>query len=85
MLLIYIIIYRLHGSYEALREHDLADALVDFTGGVSELIDFSLERYTEIEDKRSQLFQLLQKETDDHSIICFTLNVRIITLLLNVH
>lgn len=66
---------KLHGSYEALRERELSDALVDFTGGVSEVIDFSVERYSEIEDKRSQLFDILLKESNDHSIICFTLSV----------
>lgn len=65
---------KLHGSYEALRERELSDALVDFTGGVSEVIDFSVERYSEIEDKRSQLFDILLKESNDHSIICFTLS-----------
>ena len=53
---------------------------MDFSGGVAENIDFSVERYSEIEDKRSQLFDMLHKEADDHSIVCFTLNVSLFLL-----
>lgn len=67
----------MHGSYEALREGELADALVDFTGGVCETIDLRAGQYNEIEENRSQLFDIIRKEMSEHSLICFTLNVSI--------
>ncbi|BES88870.1 calpain_III [Nesidiocoris tenuis] len=66
---------KLHGSYDALREGSLVDALVDFTGGVCETVDLTAGRYADIEDKRSQLFDLLRKENIDHSIVCFSVAV----------
>ncbi|XP_014251808.1 calpain-5-like isoform X2 [Cimex lectularius] len=63
---------KLHGSYEALKEGELSDALVDFTGGVCEVIDLAAGRYDDLEEKRAQLYDMLNKESTDHSIVCFT-------------
>lgn len=68
-------IYRLHGSYDALREGHLCDALVDFTGGVSEVVDLQAEEYADNEDKRASLLEILLQEIADHSIMCFTVVV----------
>lgn len=70
-----ICIYRLHGSYDALREGHLCDALVDFTGGVSEVVDLQAEEYADNEDKRASLLEILLQEIADHSIMCFTVVV----------
>ena len=57
---------RLHGSYEALDAGNLSDALVDFTGGVSELIaleaDNGVRVYEADEDKRLELLSRLEQE-----------------------
>lgn len=63
---------KLHGSYDALRESLLCDALVDFTGGVSEVIDLNAEELSTTEEKQSALLDMLFKEIADHSIMCFT-------------
>ncbi|XP_054282444.1 calpain-5-like [Macrosteles quadrilineatus] len=63
---------KLHGSYDALREGHLCDALVDFTGGVSEVVDLQAEGYADSEDRRAALLDTLQTEVSDHSIMCFT-------------
>ena len=52
------VLCRLHGSYEALDSGNLADALVDFTGGVSELL--ALEQGGE--ETSQQLFTRLEQE-----------------------
>ncbi|GFG33019.1 hypothetical protein Cfor_10668, partial [Coptotermes formosanus] len=66
---------KLHGSYEALADGHLADALVDFTGGVSETLDLKANDYDEQEDKRSMLFEKLMEEVKDHSVMCSVITV----------
>lgn len=68
-------VFRLHGSYEALADGHLADALVDFTGGVSETLDLKANDYDEQEDKRSILFEKLVEEVKDHSVMCSVITV----------
>ncbi|RZF42001.1 hypothetical protein LSTR_LSTR003506 [Laodelphax striatellus] len=63
---------KLHGSYDALREGHLSDALVDFTGGVSEVIDLQAEEYSSHEDKRREFFEMLLSEMAHHSLLCFS-------------
>ncbi|KAL1123965.1 hypothetical protein AAG570_001735 [Ranatra chinensis] len=65
---------KLHGSYEALREYEISDALVDFTGGVSEVVDLKATGYSPVEsppdgqpqesslDARNQLLEMLLRE-----------------------
>lgn len=65
----------MHGSYEALADGHLADALVDFTGGVSETLDLKSNDYDEQEDKRSILFEKLMDEVKDHSVMCSVITV----------
>ncbi|KAJ4443808.1 hypothetical protein ANN_05588 [Periplaneta americana] len=70
---------KLHGSYEALEDGHLADALVDFTGGVSETVDLKGNDYSEQEEKRTMLFEKLLEEVRDHSVMCSlitTINIR---------
>nr|CAD7591791.1 unnamed protein product [Timema genevievae] len=70
---------RLHGSYESLEGGHLCDALVDFTGGVSETLDLRAEDYSGNEEKRSHLFDSLHTEMNNHSLICATVTVNIIS------
>ncbi|XP_069692223.1 calpain-5-like isoform X2 [Periplaneta americana] len=66
---------KLHGSYEALEDGHLADALVDFTGGVSETVDLKGNDYSEQEEKRTMLFEKLLEEVRDHSVMCSLITI----------
>ncbi|KAL7983058.1 hypothetical protein Chor_010400, partial [Crotalus horridus] len=52
---------KLSGCYEALDGGNTGDALVDFTGGVSEPIDLVEGGYSSDEDKRNLLFERVLK------------------------
>ncbi|XP_068084672.1 calpain-5 isoform X2 [Anabrus simplex] len=60
---------KLHGSYDALAGGHLANALVDFTGGVSEIMDLKSEDYRSLE-RQSLLFSVLATEMNHSSILC---------------
>ena len=60
----------------------MSDALVDFTSGVSEVIDLeansAILRSADSEDKKS-LFKTLTNEIEDHALMCAAIKVRVYT------
>jgi len=64
---------KLHGSYEGLDGGNLSDALVDFTGGVAELLPLHTDngqlKYKD-DEARQELFQRIYQEVGDHALVC---------------
>ncbi|XP_035239817.1 calpain-5a isoform X2 [Anguilla anguilla] len=62
---------KVYGCYEALDGGNTADALVDFTGGVSEPVDLLEGKFAEDEAARNQLFdRVLKVQNRDGLISC---------------
>ena len=57
------------------------DALVNMTGGVGE--DISVADYTESEEKRKKLFQILNSAIEDRALISASISVKKIVILSN--
>ena len=70
---------RLHGGYATLDGGNLSDALVDFTSGVSEMIDLRIkaETFQRHPDQKKVLFETLQQELEDHALMCAAITVNI--------
>ena len=66
---------RLNGSYEALEAGNIADALVDFTGGVCESTNLQETGFNEDEDGRLTYFKSMQKAMGDGSLIGASISV----------
>ena len=66
---------RLNGSYEALEAGNIADALVDFTGGVCESTNLQETGFNEDEDGRLAYFKSMQKAMGDGSLIGASISV----------
>lgn len=64
------------GCYEALDGGNTADALVDFTGGVSEPMDLMESGLKDNEEKRSELFERVLKVHDRGGLISCSIRVR---------
>ncbi len=53
--------FRLFGCYEALDGGELAEALEDFTGGIAEPINLVEGKYSEDQEKKDELFEMMKK------------------------
>ena len=60
----------MNGSYEALMDGKIQDALVDFTGGVSEVIDVTEKRKT-----TQELFDELKSYEEMNSLMGCSISV----------
>ena len=76
-LTIVVVYYRLHGSYGALDGGNLSDALVDFTSGISEMIDLTVknEMFQRHPEEKKELFDTLALELEDHALMCAAITV----------
>jgi len=63
---------KLHGGYATLDGGNLSDALVDFTSGVSEMIDLRVkaETFQQNPEEKKKLFDTLAHELDEHALMC---------------
>ena len=78
-------LFRLHGCYAVLDGGNLSDALVDFTSGVSEVIDLNsiISDLRVDKDARKIFFNTLQREMEDHALMCCAVQVSYTYLFLN--
>ncbi|XP_077356348.1 calpain-5 [Festucalex cinctus] len=60
---------KLNGCYEALEGGNTAEALIDFTGGVSEPLSLNRETLSMYGDQRKVLFQMLAKAHEHKALI----------------
>lgn len=67
---------RVYGCYEALDGGNTADALVDFTGGVSEPVDLLEGQMATDEVARNQLFERVLKVHNRDGLISCSIRVR---------
>lgn len=67
--------YRLAGCYEALEGGNTGDAVVDFSGAVSEAINLEAEAFYKDQKKQDQLFEDLLKVYDRGGIISCSIKV----------
>lgn len=66
------------GCYEALDGGNTADALVDFTGGVSEPMDLVESDFKEDGEKRNELFERVLKVHNRGGLISCSIRVSFI-------
>lgn len=66
---------KLAGCYESLDGGNTADALVDFTGGVSEPVDLTIGNLATVEEQRLQLFDKLFKVHSREGLISCSIRV----------
>lgn len=68
-------VFRLNGCYEALEGGNTTEALVDFTGGVSEPLILDREALSLHVDQRRVLFQMLAKAHERKALITCSIRV----------
>lgn len=73
-------ITRLNGCYEALEGGNTTEALIDFTGGVSEPLGLDREALLLRSEDRRALFQTLAKAHERKALITCSIRVRFFSL-----
>ena len=68
-------LFRLFGCYEALDGGDLAEALEDFTGGVSESCNLIEEKKVNDETHREQFYESLIRAAENNAMMCAAIPV----------
>lgn len=68
--------FRLAGCYESLEGGNTGDAVVDFSGAVSELVNLEEGAFYKDQKKQDQLFEDLLKVYDRGGIISCSIKVR---------
>lgn len=71
---------RLNGCYEALEGGNTTEALIDFTGGVSEPLSLDREALRLRGDERRALFQTLAKAHERKALITCSIRVRFFSI-----
>lgn len=74
-LVYFIFILRLFGNYEVLDGGELAEALEDFTGGVSDTMNLKEMEVSEKIEERTGLFERMKKEMDRNSLMAASIPV----------
>lgn len=69
------IYFRLNGSFEALESGNIADALVDFTGGVCESVNLKDAGFDDDEERRMTFFNSMRKAMSDWSLVGASITV----------
>jgi len=67
--------HRLFGCYEALDGGELAEALEDFTGGVSESYDMVEAKLGDDEAKKEEFFHSMKTAMENKSLLCAAIPV----------
>ena len=66
---------RLFGCYESLDGGELAEALEDFTGGLSEPVDLVEGNYKALNEEREKLFHTMKKEMEYNALMAAAIPV----------
>ncbi len=69
------LVARINGCYEALEGGNTAEALIDFTGGVSEPLSLDREALSLHSDQRRAFFQTLAKAHERKALITCSIRV----------
>lgn len=67
----------MNGSFEALEAGNIADALVDFTGGVCESVNLKDTGLNDDEERRLAFFNSMRKAMNDGSLVGASISVNI--------